>query len=763
MLYRLQIFFFALAILVNIPRVHAQTTAAISNLSTWTQTAFRSTAPAQPRHVNRVVTGASGRVFAAWYSQDNRAYVSYTDDGGTFWTHTALDRMLQIHQMIRLQDGTLVVGGESFGSYPVLWYSQDNGLTWKAGASGLPNAHAGMVWDLAERAGEVIITTSSETNVLTDNHPVVYAWNPASDNLRTLASLPGIGTLAVAVAADGAIFVSTQESAEHDDPTTAGQGRVYRSNDGGVSWSQTGTLETANRIYALTVLHDGSIIAGSGLNGGFYRTTDGTNWIRTTTLPAGQKPLGDPPVMTDIAVSRVYKILELASGALLVGTGNNTGDILITCDRGDSWISTASTGANNVVWGLAQESDGTVWIGNGSVQGDVWKAKNPPGISAAQHFSCASTPTCTLTASPATITTGGSSTLTASCNPAATSYVWTGGTGGTCASTSATCTVKPTVTTTYSVHGTNASGTNQAVSTTVTVTGSTTSYTVPGTLGDDVFALTTGNNYYGSAGNDTYIISPSILSGAVTARIIDTEGDNTVQLVDGMTITASLFYADAVQLTLSNGAKVQILGASKFKYQVGANLLAGDTASVLNYTAFATSLGASLSGTLPTAGTVGHVVPTAFTQATAPVPTAAGTATTVPGSLADDVLVPAGANNYLGGGGSDTYIISPYALGGALTARIIDTEGANVIQLVKGLTVATSNFYSDAVQLILSNGAAVQILGASGFGYQLGANAAAGEAATSLSYAQFAAALGVSVPTGTGVVSGSPDFVVSSP
>ena len=120
-------------------------------------------------------------------------------------------------------------------------------------------------------------------------------------------------------------------------------------------------------------------------------------------------------------------------------------------------------------------------------------------------------------------------------------------------------------------------------------------------------------------------------------------------------------------------------------------------------------------------------------------------------------------NNYLGGGGTDTYIISPYTLSGAVTAMIIDSEGANVVQLVKGLTIASSSFFSNAVQLMLSNGAIVQILGASGFSYQLGANAPAGVTASSLSYAQFAAALGASVPAaGAAAVSGSANFVVPS-
>src|SRR5665647_651870 len=74
----------------------------------------------------------------------------------------------------------------------------------------------------------------------------------------------------------------------------------------------------------------------------------------------------------------------------------------------------------------------------------------------------AAAPLCTLTASPAIVSSGAASTLTASCTPAATSFEWS---GGTCTGlTSSTCTVTPTVTTTYSVIGSNTGGTSMAVS-----------------------------------------------------------------------------------------------------------------------------------------------------------------------------------------------------------------------------------------------------------------------------------------------------------
>jgi hypothetical protein len=72
-------------------------------------------------------------------------------------------------------------------------------------------------------------------------------------------------------------------------------------------------------------------------------------------------------------------------------------------------------------------------------------------------------PVCTLSAIPAQIPPKRSSTLTASCSPAATSYTWS---GGTCAGkTASTCTVTPNAPTTYSVTGTNSYGASTSLAT----------------------------------------------------------------------------------------------------------------------------------------------------------------------------------------------------------------------------------------------------------------------------------------------------------
>ena len=107
-----------------------------------------------------------------------------------------------------------------------------------------------------------------------------------------------------------------------------------------------------------------------------------------------------------------------------------------------------------------------------------------------------------------------------------------------------------------------------------------------------------GTTYRGLAGDDTYIISNSIAANAAIT-IVDTSGSNVIQLVDGLSITSSLFAADAVQLTLSNGAVVTINGASNFTYDVGGNTTAGISGTSNTLTAFAASMGVA---TLPASG-----------------------------------------------------------------------------------------------------------------------------------------------------------------
>lgn len=104
------------------------------------------------------------------------------------------------------------------------------------------------------------------------------------------------------------------------------------------------------------------------------------------------------------------------------------------------------------------------------------------------------------------------------------------------------------------------------------------------------------------SGNDVYVLALDRLSTGQQMQISDAQGNNTLQLIGGLTISSSIVAANAAQLTLSNGAVVTVLGADTFSYEIGGNPLTKTAGTVQNYTTFATStLGAS---SVPTSGTV---------------------------------------------------------------------------------------------------------------------------------------------------------------
>ena len=109
-----------------------------------------------------------------------------------------------------------------------------------------------------------------------------------------------------------------------------------------------------------------------------------------------------------------------------------------------------------------------------------------------------------------------------------------------------------------------------------------------------------GTTYRGLGGDDTYILSNSIAANAAIT-IVDTSGSNTIQLVDGLSVASTKFAADAVQLTLSNGAVVTINGASNFDFDLGGNSTAGTTGSVSTFAGFAAGAGVA---SLPASGSV---------------------------------------------------------------------------------------------------------------------------------------------------------------
>ena len=108
------------------------------------------------------------------------------------------------------------------------------------------------------------------------------------------------------------------------------------------------------------------------------------------------------------------------------------------------------------------------------------------------------------------------------------------------------------------------------------------------------FIIPTENDmtYRGLGGDDIYIISKAIDSNT-NIQIIDTEGSNTIQLIDGLTIASSLFTKNATRLTLSNGSEITINGADKFTYETSGNSTTGDIGQKWTYSEFVRGMGVS--------------------------------------------------------------------------------------------------------------------------------------------------------------------------
>jgi Ca2+-binding RTX toxin-like protein len=117
---------------------------------------------------------------------------------------------------------------------------------------------------------------------------------------------------------------------------------------------------------------------------------------------------------------------------------------------------------------------------------------------------------------------------------------------------------------------------------------------------DIIVPSNNGTTYRGLGGDDTYILSNSIAANAAIT-IVDTSGANKIQLVNGLSVASTKFAADAVQLTLSNGAVVTINGASNFDFDLGGNSTAGTSGSVTDFAGFAAGAGVSA---LPSSGSV---------------------------------------------------------------------------------------------------------------------------------------------------------------
>jgi len=344
---------------------------------TWEKTNFLKEMNTDVQNVTDLLIADDGRVMATFYDETHMNYLAITDDEGNSWEKIELRGMTNPRALRQLSDGSFIIGATGLGDFPLLYVSE-NGVTWEGletKGEQLPNPFAASVWDILELPnGNLLIATDSQENDAEKLNPALYLLE--DNQLSLMEEFYGLGVLALEIDQEGALYLATQESDEHDDPSLAGQAHIWRSTDMGDSWEEVDEPTGANRVYDILAASDGTIYLGTGISGDLYRSTDkGDSWEKMTHVPTTDKLRGDPPTPQPTDASRIYQMLEIENGMILAGTGNKTGSIFLTPDGGESWLETSKTGKNIVTWGLAQDpKSGLLWAGTGSYGGDIFTA-----------------------------------------------------------------------------------------------------------------------------------------------------------------------------------------------------------------------------------------------------------------------------------------------------------------------------------------------------------------------------------------------------
>ena len=222
------------------------------------------------------------------------------------------------------------------------------------------------------------------------------------------------------------------------------------------------------------------ICTTTGTNGSTVRGVALGNCSITANQAGNASYLAAAPVTQIIAVTPVLPVVLLSPGSLNFANQNvgmpsaaqtvtlsNTDvttltitSIVASGDFARTSACPATLGAGSSCTISVSFAPTAAGIRGGAITVTTNATGSPHSVSVTGTGVSSAPPVCTLTANPATVLPGQSSTLLASCSPAATSFSWS---GGTCVGvTTSSCTVSPTVATSYSVTGTNSFGSSTA-------------------------------------------------------------------------------------------------------------------------------------------------------------------------------------------------------------------------------------------------------------------------------------------------------------
>lgn len=147
---------------------------------------------------------------------------------------------------------------------------------------------------------------------------------------------------------------------------TSGNGiirSVYRSTDNGENWSQVNFgMENTNPIYSLAVNSNGDIFSGTNGDGVFRSQDNGASW---TKINSG---------LTDLSV---MSLAINSSGDIFAGTAID--GIFRSTNNGDNWTPVNNGLTHTNVWSLAVNSSGHIFAGSFSYGGGVFRSTDNGG------------------------------------------------------------------------------------------------------------------------------------------------------------------------------------------------------------------------------------------------------------------------------------------------------------------------------------------------------------------------------------------------
>lgn len=100
--------------------------------------------------------------------------------------------------------------------------------------------------------------------------------------------------------------------------------------------------------------------------------------------------------------------------------------------------------------------------------------------------------------------------------------------------------------------------------------------------GNDIIVTTSSDTYRGLSGDDIYIISKGLTPNS-DINIIDTDGNNTIQLIDEINLKQIKISNDALQITIANNTKITINGANTFEFELSGNVTNGRKGILYNF------------------------------------------------------------------------------------------------------------------------------------------------------------------------------------